>query len=229
MSRLTLVDGQKPFDVTILESNVHSKTVLFAVGSGGDPGRHQGLLNILAGSGLTIVAPHFERLLSSTPSESDLLLRTRRLSLALDAVAQPESVVVGIGHSIGATALLALAGGHMWLDANRRIEVVPDQRLSRLVLLAPPTGFFQPPGALEEVTAPILAWAGSEDSITPPDQVHLLKRAMSSHVPVDVRVTDGAGHFSFMDVPPPRSLETMCDRQAFLDMLALEVRRYVVD
>jgi predicted dienelactone hydrolase len=227
MTRLTLDDGAGSFDVMTYGRGKPARVILFAVGSGGDPERHSGLLTTLADAGFTVIAPHFERLTSPCPSEDDLLLRTRRLSLALDALAQSDSTVTGVGHSIGASALLALAGGQMWLGPAQRIDVIPDQRLERLVLLAPPTGFFQAPGALDSVRTPVLAWAGSQDTITPPDQAMLLERAMGDHLSTDIRVKEGAGHFSFMDRPPPHSIEPLPDRQAFLDELAQQIRQYV--
>jgi pimeloyl-ACP methyl ester carboxylesterase len=202
--------------------------VFFAVGAGGNPERHLPLLSALAESGCTVVAPHFERLVSPSPSEGELLLRARRLTLALDAVAPPGSAVAGVGHSIGAALLLALAGGQMWLGPGRRVDISADERLARLVLLAPPTGFFQVGGALDSVRTPILAWAGSRDAITPPAHVEMLARAVRGRLPVDVRVTEGAGHFSFMDVPPPGSVEPLPDKEAFLDELAQEIRNFLM-
>lgn len=227
MTLLTLADGSEPFDVTVLESISRSRVVLFAVGAGGNPERHLPLLTALAESGHTVIAPHFERLASPAPAEDELLLRARRLTLALDAVVPHGSMVTGVGHSIGAATLLALAGGQMWLGAGRRVNVTPDHRLARLVLLAPPTGFFQVDGALDSVSSPLLAWAGSRDAITPPDNVHRLAHVMGDRLPVDVRVTEGAGHFSFMDLPPPHSVEPLSDRQAFLDELSEEIRSFL--
>lgn len=229
MLKLTLSDRTESFEVTVFESTPCSSVVLFAVGSGGNPERHLPLLTFLAESGCTVAAPHFERLVSPIPTEDDLLLRTRRLTLAIDAVAQPLSAVAGVGHSIGAAALVALAGGQMWLGPDQRIDVAPDERLVRLVLLAPPTGFFQAPGALNEIRTPVLAWAGSEDTITPPSQMEVLANATRDHLPVDVRVTEGAGHFSFMDLPPPQSVESLPNRQAFLDELGKEIRNFLMD
>lgn len=228
MQILTLADGEESFEATVLATTPRSDAVLFAVGAGGNPNRHLPLLTTLAESGRTVVAPHFERLLSPRPTEDDLLLRTRRLTLALNAVANPGTDVAGVGHSIGAAALVALAGGQMWLGPGHRIDVARDERLARLVLLAPPMGFFQAPGALNEVRIPILAWAGSEDTITPPTQMEVLAHAMRDHLPVDVRVTEGAGHFSFMDLPPPQSVEPLPNRQAFLDELGKEILSFLM-
>lgn len=116
----------------------------------------------------------------------------------------------------------------MWLGTGRRVNIAPDSRLTRLVLLAPPTGFFQAPGALDAVWVPIQAWVGSEDSITPPAQTEWLAHTMRDWQTVDVRVTDGAGHFSFMDLPPPQTTEPLPNKQAFLREHSSEVCKFVV-
>ena len=228
MQFLTLQDGAESFHVSVRDAERNSLVVLFAVGAGGNPERHVTLLDALVKSGCTVVAPHFQRLASPVPTEADLILRARRLSLTLDAFAQSETTVAGVGHSIGATTLIALAGGQMWLGPGRRFDIPPDGRLTRLGLLAPPTGFFQAPGALDAVHVPILAWVGSEDRITPPTQIQWLADAMRDRQTVDVRVTDGAGHFSFMDQPPPQTVEPLSNKQAFLQEHSNELCRFVV-
>lgn len=228
MRMQTLQDGAESFIVLVHEATEDSHVVLFAVGAGGQPERHATLLGALAESGCTVVAPHFERLASPIPTEADLTLRARRLSLALDAFVQPGATAVGVGHSIGAATLVALAGAQMWLGPGRRVDIAPDSRLNRLALLAPPTGFFQAPGSLDAVRVPILAWVGSEDSITPPTQTEWLAHAMRDWQTVDVRVTNGAGHFSFMDQPPPQTTEPLPNKQAFLQEHSSEVCKFVV-
>ncbi len=136
--------------------------------------------------------------------------------------------MVGVGHSIGATALIALGGGQIWLGPGRPVEITPDERITRLGLLAPATGFFQAPGALSEVRVPVLAWVGSEDRITPPTQTEWLAEAMSDWQTVDVRITEGADHFSFMDERPPESAEVLADKQAFLQEHSSELCRFVM-
>lgn len=222
-----LQDSTESFQVSVFEGGESSPVVLFAVGAGGQPERHATLLGALAESGCTVIAPHFERLASPVPGEADLILRARRLSLVLDAFAQAGTTVAGVGHSIGAATLVALAGGQMWLGPGRRVDIAPDGRLTRLALLAPPIGFFQAPGALDAVRLPILAWVGSEDGITPPAQTEWLADAMRDWQTVDVRVTSGAGHFSFMDLPPPHSTEPLPDKQAFLREYSSEVCKFV--
>lgn len=44
---------------------------------------------------------------------------------------------------------------------------------------------------------------------------------------MDVRAREGAGHFSFMDEPPPRTTEPLPDRTAFLAEVAADVCRFV--
>ncbi len=228
MQTKTLQDGAESFNVSVHETPIVSPVVLFAVGAGGQPERHATLLDALAESGCTVVAPHFERLASPVPMEEELTLRARRLSIALDAFVQPGSTVVGVGHSIGATTLVALAGAQMWLAPGQCIDIAPDSRLTRIALLAPPTGFFQAPGALDAVRAPILVWVGSADIITPPAQTEWFAHAMRDLQTVDVRVTDGAGHFSFMDLPPPNTSEPLINKQAFLQEHSSEVCRFLV-
>ncbi len=228
MQTKTLQDEAGSFKVSVHEAPSVSPVVLFAVGAGGQPERHATLLDALVESGCTVVAPHFERLASLFPMEDELILRARRLSLALDAFVQPGSTAVGVGHSIGATTLVALAGAQMWLGPGRCIDIPPDSRLTRIALLAPPTGFFQAPGALDAVGTPILAWVGSADIITPPAQTVWLAHAMSDWQTVDVRVTDGAGHFSFMDLPPPNTSEPLITKQAFLQEHSSEVCKFLV-
>jgi hypothetical protein len=223
----SLNDGEESFDITLIEADDPSHTVLFAVGGGGNPERHLPLLATLADRGCTVVAPHFERLVVPEPTDDDLLLRARRLSLALDLVAKPGLPMAGVGHSIGCTMLLALAGGQVWMRAGHCLPIVPDARLERLALFTPATGFFQAPGALDAVRVPILAWAATADTVTPPAQAAFLRQALEPRVPMELRLIEGAGHFSFMNQPPPHVIEPLADREACLAGLADDVSRFV--
>lgn len=232
MHTAILNDGPASFTVSLHHSQANSRLVLFAAGAGGLPERYSSLLNTLAASGCTVVAPHFERLASPFPTDEELRLRARRLSLALNAFAQPGTVVAGAGHSIGASTLLALSGAQMWLGPGRQVAIEPDARLSRLALLTAPLGFFQAPGALDAVRVPLQVWAGSEDTITLASQAQWLARALADVrpdlQPVDLRIASGAGHFSFMDAPPPHAVETVPDKAAFLEKYSREVCRFVL-
>ena len=222
----TLKDDAGSYDLTVLEAARPSRLVLFAVGAGGNPERHLPLLTALAEHGCIVVAPHFERLVIPMPSNDDLLLRARRLSLALNSVVRHGLPVAGVGHSIGATMLLALVGGQVWMRAGDRLSI-PDARFERLALFAPATGFFQGPNALDGVRTPILAWAGTKDVITPPAQTEFLKNAIRGNVPVEVRIVEDAGHFSFMHVLPPQITDSLPNRDAFLANLSAAVCHFI--
>jgi pimeloyl-ACP methyl ester carboxylesterase len=227
-AKLTLRDGATSFTVTALEPAEPVRAVLFAVGAGGNPERHLPLLSALADCGCTVVAPHFDRLIGPIPNDMDLRRRARRLKLALDYVARPGLPAAGVGHSIGATMLLTLVGAEIWMPQGHRLSVVSDPRLTKLALLTPATGFFQAPGALDGVQTPIVAWAGTKDVITPPLQTEFLKRALARNVSIDVRIVEDAGHFSFMNEPPPHTVDTLRDRDAFLSGLADDVCQFVL-
>jgi len=222
-----LDDGGEQFDVSVHEAEENSPVVLFAAGSGGRPDRYSSLLNELVRSNFTIIAPHFERLVSPFPKEDELILRARRLSIALNAFGQTTTQVVGVGHSIGATILLALTGAKMWLGSEIQVNISPESRLSRLALLAPSTGFFQVLGALDTVGARILVWVGSVDEITSPEQSKWLAQAISSLQPVDLRITEGAGHFSFMDQAPPNTIEPLANKNAFIAQYSSGVSNFL--
>jgi pimeloyl-ACP methyl ester carboxylesterase len=225
--RQGLMDSTEPFTASFTDAKDAQCIVLFAAGAGGNPERHLGLLEALADEGSTIIAPHFERLASSRPAAEELLTWARRLALSLDAVAREDLPVFGVGHSIGATLLLALAGGQMWLGPDMKLQIPLLARLQRLVLMAPPTGFFQAPGALNSVRTPIMVWAGTEDVMIPVDQLRYLQDELATHIPVELKVAAGAGHYSFMNVLPPGVVDPLADRDAFLDSLNQSIGDYV--
>jgi len=115
----------------------------------------------------------------------------------------------------------------MWLGPGWQAGIRREWRLTRLALLAAPTGFFQAPAALEPVRLPTFAWVGSADDITPPAQTEWLANALHEQLAVDVRVTEGAGHFSCMDMGPPHTVESLPDKPAFLRELSDEVCKFV--
>jgi hypothetical protein len=223
METLTLRDEEGAFDVSVRAAAGASRAVLFAVGGGGDPERHAPLLDALAARGFAVAAPRFERMLSPHPTEPMLLLRARRLRLALDLVAAPSMVAVGVGHSIGAAALLALSGGNLWLAPTRPLPIPREERLARLALFAPATGFFRGPGGLDAVTTPTKVWVGALDTMTPPSHAEFVRDAIGERAPVAVTVVEGAGHFTFMNAPPPQVVDAMPAREAFLADLARAV------
>ena len=224
---LSICDGDETFSATLLKPREPECAVLFAVGAGGNPERHLPLLDAIAQQGCMVVAPHFERFTSTRPSPDELTLRARRLRLALDAANPLELPVAGVGHSIGAAMLLALAGGQMWMNPSLKLEIEPDLRLKKLVLMTPATGFFESPGALDALSLTMQVWAGSLDTITPPEQALLIEQGTRGRASVDLRIKEGAGHFSFMHSPPPNTQEPLKDRDSFLADLTKEIIEFV--
>lgn len=228
MESIVLRDGAESFEVSVRGPRSSATTILFAVGAGGNPERHFTLLDTLAAEGCSVLAPHFERLASPVPTEEELTRRARRLSLTLDALKKGGSVTVGVGHSIGASTLLAMAGAQMWLGPGKRVTIDLNEYLTRLALLAPPTGFFRAPGALEALRLPVLLMCGSDDNITPPTQSEWLAENMPDRRNVEVRIIEGAGHFSYMDLPPPHIVDSMSNKAEFLNEHARVIYEFLL-
>jgi pimeloyl-ACP methyl ester carboxylesterase len=227
MNRETFKSQNTTFDAILLKAAKPTRNILFATGGGGSPERHLPLLNSLVEHNCTVMAPYFERMASPKPTADELLHRADLLLAALDFIGDTNIPTVGIGHSIGATLLVALAGGQMWLRSGQCLSIAKDERLKKLVLFTPPTGFFQAPKALEAVQTPMQIWSGTLDTFTPPLQMEILKEGVSTGIPIDSRVVEGAGHFSFMNILPPHISDPMKNREEFLMELAAEVCRFV--
>jgi hypothetical protein len=226
--RQMLDDQGESFEVTFIDVPEPRLSVLFGVGAGGDPHRHLPLLMALAARGCTVATPHFERMKSLVPTEPELDVRARRHQLAFEEIARQGIPAAGVGHSIGAVMMVMLAGGVAWTMPGRPARVPTEKRLQRLALMAPASDFFRGPDALEAVRVPIRAWVGGKDSITPPAGAEALKMCLAGKAEMEMRVVADAGHFSFMNVPPPHATETLPDRDAFLRQLADEVGTFLL-
>ncbi|WP_158801126.1 alpha/beta hydrolase family protein [Streptomyces sp. NRRL S-37] len=202
------------------------RVVLFATGAGGDPERYRPLLEHLAAHDCQVIAPYFERFAAREATTAELLARPVGLVEALRRWASEDASVVVVGHSIGGWAGLCLAGATPWGRDGRPLDVPREPRVGRLVLYAPATGWFAAPGALDAVKAPMLVYAGEMDTITPVEQAVRLKSAPAQ---VDLRIVPEAGHFSFMDTPPPGTTESEgFDRARFLTDLAQATLEFAV-
>lgn len=215
------------FSLTRIEADQARCTVLFAAGRGGNPGRHRPLMDRMAERGCTVIAPHFEMLAPSFPSKADLDKRILRLAASIRDCARRDLPVFGVGHSIGATALLALQGAEGEVIDGQRLMVGTEAPLGRLALLAPPTDFFRRPGALRRITTPISIWVGEKDSVTPPAQSRFLLQALGDQASVELHIDPDAGHFTYMDELPPNAPEPHPDREAFLARLAEDVAAFL--
>lgn len=202
------------------------RAVLFAAGAGGDPERYRPLLEHLAAHDCQVIAPRFERFDPRDVTTAQLLARPAGLVEALAREAAPDATVAAVGHSIGGWAALCLAGATPWGRDGMPLEVPREPRVGRLILYAPSAGWFAAPGSLDAVTAPMLVYAGGRDTVTPVDQVSHLKSARAE---VDLRIVAQAGHFSFMNTPPPGVVEDDAfDRDRFLDDIAQATLEFVV-
>jgi hypothetical protein len=72
-----------------------------------------------------------------------------------------------------------------------------------------------------------MAWAGGQDVVTPPAQAQTLAKGLAGRAPFELRLAEQAGHFSFMDQPPPGSVEPLGDRAGFLRRLAEDIGDFV--
>lgn len=190
------------FDLFVLGPENNRGIVLFGSGSGGDPARYRTTLTAMADAGYRVLAPHHVRVAPDTATSDQLVERTRDLK---DALAQHggdvDLPVFAVGHSIGGWASLCLAGALPRDRDGQPLPVPAEPRVSRLVLFAPPLGWFRGPGALDKLSVPVTVFVGERDIITPPATIEILHRGRG---PVDARILPRAGHFDFMDALPPR-------------------------
>lgn len=227
ITTVQLQDGAEIFTVTALEAKQPTCVGLFAVGRGGNPLRHLSLLRSIVSQGCTMVAPHFAMLASSAPTKQELDTRIRRLELALDRYACADQPIVGIGHSIGTVALLALAGGEARTLSGHRVVFGSKWNFDRLTLFAPPADFFMHPGALKSVEVHIYIRSGGKDTVTAPAHVVALKEVLAQQTQVEFCLDEDAGHFTYMDELPPHVVDPQPDRNAFLSALAEDVAQFV--
>ena len=75
----------------------------------------------------------------------------------------------------------------------------------------------------------MLVYAGAKDVITPPSQAKFLEEELGRDVPVELHVVEGADHFSFMDVLPPRVIHVLSDRDRFLTGVADRIIDLIAD
>lgn len=212
----------RAIDTLLLEPAEVRRTAVFAVGAGGDPERHLPLLAALAAAGCRVAAPYLGRLTSMTPTADELSRRASAVRLAFDHTHEAGLCGVGIGHSLGAALLLILTGAEVRTITGEALSIEAEKRLGKLALMAPALDFFKGVGALDKIQVPICVWAGGKDQVTPPPGLQLLSRAGLA----DIRITADAGHFSFMNSPPPHATEPLHDRSSFLARLAMEVASY---
>lgn len=166
-----------------MSSRAPTRVVLFLVGGGGDPARHAPLIERLRSEGARVLAPTFPRLRAPHVNEEVLRTWERGAREALEELSEVGACeLVGVGHSIGAATLLALAGAEPWLLGDPasttsvagappgafRVDIAPEPRLTRLALFAPATGFFGPARGIQPSQGDTRALAGERDASPDP-------------------------------------------------------------
>lgn len=219
--------ADKNVEVTLLQVKEATRCILFVAGLGGSPLRHLELLQTFTRQGISVVAPHFERLTSPFPSRAELLERSQRLALAGNNFCNHYASITGVGHSLGTVILLMHAGATAWTKARESVVFDGRQRLNQLVLLAPPADFFRAPSALASVNLPVQIWAGEKDSVTPLSEALFLNAALAHHTQTELHVVKDAGHFTFMNTLPPHVTDSFASRDTFLLDLGEKISHFV--
>jgi predicted dienelactone hydrolase len=120
---------------------------------------------------------------------------------------RPDTVAL-VGHSLGGYTALAVAGGqptatHRETGGDpQEIDVLADERVKALVLLAPATHWFSAPGALDRVHVPILMLTAEHDEHTLAFHAEIVQSGVPDPALIEHRTIAGAGHFSFLDPFP---------------------------
>jgi predicted dienelactone hydrolase len=199
--------------------------VVISHGTGGSHLLYRDLAAYLARQGFVVVLP--EHPLNNRDNNelagtaANLANRPRHLRLVIDwaygdRVFGPQLVpgkVAIVGHSQGGYTALALAGGRPMAFPNETddhqphpVDVVADDRIKALVLLAPATPWFMEEGALKDVDVPIFLLTGQKDQHTPLWQAEIVKNGVPDSALVEHRAITNAGHFSFLSPFPPQMI-----------------------
>lgn len=192
--------------------------VLFGPGAGGDPARYTALLEAAAVAGFIVAAPAHERFDGRTVTDEQMRERAIGLAHALSEAGPEDLPVVATGHSAGAWAALCLAGAQPWGRNRQPLPVPVESRVTKVVALAPTVGWFQAPGALDNLRVPVAVLAGAADVVTPPATADILRAAPAA---ISVRTYEGVGHLDFLSTLPPAVSPTPgLDHEAFITSLA---------
>lgn len=217
-------------------------------GGGGSHLIYRSIGTYLAAHGFIVVCPEHpgdnrnDRSLVNTDEAA--ARRPRHVSLAanailddveLGAVADASRLCI-VGHSMGGFTALALAGGLPWSRPGLRIDTEADARFKAAVLLAPATGWYLAPHALDQVHIPLLVLTAELDQVTSPDAIRLALRGLPPTTPLTFDVIAGAGHYSFItpfpppmrrpDFPPSTDPDGF-DREAFHQVLPQRIGEFL--
>ena len=212
--------------------------VVISHGTGGTPWAYRGLSMHLARAGFAVaLVEHVgnsrsDNSLADTPAL--LAKRPQQIREALDQLGVTRAAI--IGHSMGGYTALACAGGKPLALPNQTpdgkahpVDVTPDPRITKVVLLAPAIPWFMNPGSLSDVRVPVMTRVCERDTIAPPAFV-----ATVLTMPMDYAVVPNAGHFAFFYPVPPALAGLMpaedppgFDRAAYQPQLYAEVTAFL--
>ena len=254
---LTVRFGSYPLEVAMdgPVEGARLPLVVISHGTGGTPLVYRSLAARLARDGFAVALPEHPGNSRSDNSlagtAANLENRPRHLRLVIDAVhgdavLGPQllpGIVGAIGHSMGGYTVLAAAGGRPAAFPRETqdgraapVPVTADPRIRSLVLLAPAAAWFLAPGALAEVTAPILMMTAEKDEHAPAEHGEIIRSRLGERARLEHRVVAGAGHFAFltpfppeMAVPsfPPAQDPPGFDRAAFQAEMEAEVSAFL--
>lgn len=219
-----------------MQSGVH-RLMMISHGSGGTPYVYRGLAMTLAQNGYVVGLPrHIGNNRddnSLVDTLENLTYRPRHLRLAIDEIVtgktatnqgwigkiKPDDIGL-IGHSMGGYTILALAGGRPHtgfqiafnpngkIKSSQYVDVQKDGRVTRLVLFAPATPWFQTEDGLMDVEAPILMYTAEHDQITTSFHSEVILKGLPNHASLIHHCVQGAGHYSFL-TPFPEAVKSM--------------------
>ncbi|MCM3005137.1 alpha/beta hydrolase family protein [Priestia koreensis] len=195
--------------------------VIISHGSGGTPLVYRDLARSLAQNGFIVAMPEhpFNNIHDNHLANSASILesRPRNITRVIDWFYSSglfkhhvhfDDISI-IGHSMGGYTAIALVGGIPttlpWETENqmpKMIDVEADERIKKVILLAPALGWFRSEGALKEVRIPILMITGERDDITPSFHAEFLLKGITNREQIEHKVIKNAGHFSFLSPFP---------------------------
>lgn len=194
--------------------------VLFGPGAGGDPARYEALITVAATARFIVSAPAHERFDGRTVTDEQMRQRVIGLAESLREVDRQDLPVIAAGHSAGAWAALCLAGAQPWGRNRQPVPVPVEPRITKVVALAPTVGWFQAPGALDNLRVPVIVLAGAADTVTPPITAEILRAAPAE---VIVHTYERVGHLDFLSTLPPTVTPSPgLDHDAFIKSLAAD-------
>ena len=207
-----------PMPVSLYEPEVPKGLVVISHGSGGRPGTHQHLAEVLVGCGYVVAVPEHPGNHRGDNSQAQSLenfeRRPRQLSEVID-VCQAEFGLletVVVGHSLGGYTALMLAGAVADV-MGQRVAGYRDERVKGLVLMAPSASWFGGAGALDGVRLPVLVFSGGRDTIAPAWHAEIVERGVAGARHERIAM---ATHYSFLS---PSPVEDGLDRSGMFAMI----------